>query len=418
MRAGIDAASARRALARALDDATVGARLHARPVHVIAAGKAAAHMARAWLDHSIGATRRMMAVGTYRDVDLPTSVEWHEAGHPLPDRRSIDAATRALDIAREVARDEVLLILLSGGASALLALPLPGISLSDKQRVIDLMLRGGADIHALNTVRKHLSGVKGGRLAAACAGITLTLAISDVVGDDLAVIGSGPGVPDPTTWSDAARAVNRWVNPADLPASITAVVAKGLAGAIAETPKAGNESLARAEARVIASATDAVEGARLVAEQRGYRALVLPERVVGEARVAAGDWLRRVRELREDDREVCVISAGETTVRVRGAGRGGRNQEFALAIADALAAIDGAAVVGSLGTDGIDGPTDAAGAIADGTTIARASKLGLSAADYLQDNNSYRFFQALDDLIVTGPTGTNVGDLQVFLRRV
>ncbi len=192
LRAGIDAASAGGALARALADDDLRRELRAAPVHVIAAGKAAAHMAAAWLSIGDIATRRVLVVGTHQDIVLPPAIEWHEAGHPLPDARSVAAAVRALDMAGSVPSGETLVLLLSGGASALLARPIPGISLEEKQQVVDLMLRGGADIHALNTVRKHISSIKGGRLAAACRGAAITLAISDVVGDDLAVIGSGP----------------------------------------------------------------------------------------------------------------------------------------------------------------------------------------------------------------------------------
>jgi glycerate 2-kinase len=415
-RAGIDGASAATALSRALTDTDLFNELHTAPIHVIAAGKAAATMANAWFGISDLHTRSALAVGTYRDQPLPNNVEWHHAGHPVPDERSVAAASRALQRARAIAADEWLVVLLSGGASALLAKPMDGVTLDDKQRVVRAMLRGGADIHALNTVRKHLSAVKGGRLGAACAGHTITLAISDVVGDDLATIGSGPAVPDPSTWAQAAAALDRYVPTGDQPSSVKAAIAQGLSGSLAETPKPGSPSMRHVRSRVIASRVDAMRGARAAAEQRGYRAVVIDEAITGEARVAARSWIADALTRSAGAAEVCVISSGETTVHVCGQGRGGRNQEFALAIADVLEAHTTAVAVGSVGTDGIDGPTDAAGAVVDSTTLARARDLGLAAPTaYLAENNSYAFFSATGDLIHTGPTGTNVGDLQILL---
>jgi glycerate 2-kinase len=373
-------------------------------------------MTAAWFGISDLVTCTALAVGTHRDQPLPDSVEWHQAGHPLPDARSVAAATRALQRAQAVDAHDLLVVLLSGGASALLAKPMDGVSLEDKQRVVQAMLQGGADIHALNTVRKHLSAVKGGRLAAACPGRTLTLAISDVVGDDLAVIGSGPAVPDPSTWAQAAAALNRYVPATDQPPSVKAIFSKGIGGSLDDTPKPGSARMQKARARVIASRVDAMHGARQAAEQLGYRACVVEQPITGEARVAARSWFEDARTRAEGGGRVCVISSGETTVHVRGRGRGGRNQEFALALADVLAECQTAVAVGSAGTDGIDGPTDAAGAVVDSNTRERARELGLApSTHYLAENNSYAFFSAIGDLIHTGPTGTNVGDLQILL---
>jgi hydroxypyruvate reductase len=387
------------------------------PVHVIAAGKAAASMASAWLVMPGVTTRQTMAVSTHGREMLPPSVEWYHGGHPLPDDGSLAAAARALEIARSVPEDESLVLLLSGGASALLAQPMDGITLDDKQRLVAAMLKGGADIHALNTVRKHLSRIKGGRLAAACRGATVTLAISDVVGDDLAVIGSGPAVPDPSTWQHAAAAIDRFVPRSQQPSAVREAIERGLSGALPETPKPGDVTMRRAIARVIASRSDAMRGAREAAERLGYRCLQLDEAVTGDARAAATSWLATVRQHASSGARVCVVSSGETTVRVTGTGKGGRNQEFALALAEGLANDSAEIVVASAGTDGVDGPTDAAGAVVDTGTLRRASDLGLAPpADYLADNNSYAFFAALGDLISTGPTDTNVGDLQVYLK--
>ena len=368
-------------------------------------------MISAWCALPDLVTRTALAIGTHTHHILPARVEWHQAGHPLPDDRSVAAAARAVETALGVPPDEALVILLSGGASALMALPMEGISLADKQRVVNAMLKGGADIHALNTLRKHLSAVKGGRLAAACAGRTITLAISDVVGDDLAVIGSGPGIADPSTWHDARAALDRHVAATDQPASVRALLASGVAGHLPDTPKPGDAITARVDARVIAGRFDAMAGARQSAEQLGYAVHVVDAPITGEARHAAAAWLNAL-----GDRRGCVISSGETTVRVTGSGKGGRNQEFALALAETLATYGGDVVAGSIGTDGIDGPTDAAGALVDSTTFRRAAALGLYPQAHLNDNNAYAFFDTLGDLIRTGPTGTNVGDLQILLN--
>lgn len=359
--------------------------------------------------------RSIMAIGTHAGPDLPDNVEWHQSAHPFPDERSVAAGRRALEVASRVAPDECLLILLSGGASALMAVPADGLSLEDKQQTVRTMMLAGADIYALNTVRKHLSRVKGGRLAAACAGATLTLAVSDVIGDDLSVIGSGPGVPDASTWRDAASALEQFGGARHLE-SVREFMRRGLDGQIPDTPKPGDRVAARSEAAVIASQRDAIEAARAAAERAGYRVVVLEAPVRGEARESAPLWYARVGELASAvDGAVCVLSSGETTVRVTGSGRGGRNQEFVLALAETIAHADRELVVASIGTDGIDGPTDAAGALVDRTTQVRAGQHGLTPAAILADNNAYDFFAILGDLIHLGPTDTNVGDVQIFL---
>jgi glycerate-2-kinase len=411
----VEAASAERALSRALaDESLVRLLASASSIHLVVAGKAASEMTAAWFQIAPFNPRTTLVVSTHRSPLLAETIEFHLAGHPLPDARRVQAASRALDVARTVDESDVLLVLLSGGASALLARPIGGVTLDDKQRVVDAMLRGGADIRALNTVRKHLSTIKGGRLAESCRGRTVTLAISDVVGDDLAVIGSGPGVPDPSTWREAWDALNRYVLVERQPEAVRALFAAGVEGRIRETPKPGDEIASRITARVIGSRFDAMAGARAAAEERGYRAIVLESPVTGEARTAAPAWLEAALAARVPGVPTCVISSGETTVQVVGNGRGGRNQEFALALAPALATL-GCGVVASAGTDGIDGPTNAAGAVVDATSLERARQLGLDAAAHLDDNDSHAFFAALDDLIVTGPTGTNVGDLQIAM---
>ena len=326
-------------------------------------------------------------------------------------------AATVLEMAARVRPDQTLLLLLSGGASSLLAVPAAGITLDDKRRTIEAMMHGGADIGSLNTIRKHLSAIKGGQLAAGCAGTALTLAVSDVVGDDVSVIGSGPGVADATTWRDAFSALEQFGGGVLLPA-VRERLAAGLGGHIADTPKPADPRLRRAHGQVIASRQDALAGATRAAEARGYAVVVLAEPVVGEARDAALQWHQVVQQhLAALSGPTCVLSAGETTVRVTGAGKGGRNQEFTLALAGALGKSNHDAMAASIGTDGIDGPTDAAGAVVDRTTPARATARGIAdPAVYLGANDAHAFFDALGDLIRIGRTDTNVGDLQIYLR--
>jgi hydroxypyruvate reductase len=401
---------------RATEDRDVSDALAGRGLHVIAAGKAAAAMAAAFVARPHLAIRKAIAIGTHGHAGLPSSVEWIESSHPFPDSRSELAGNRAIAVAQGVHSGEALVILLSGGASALMASPIDGISLADKIDTTRRMMASGADIHALNTVRRHLSKVKGGRLAAACVGATITLAISDVVGDDLHAIGSGPGVPDTTTWSDAAAALERFGGSAHSD-RVRKVTQLGVDGALPDTPKKGHPSMARAVARVIGNRVDAMEGVRAASVGRGYRAIVMPDAVTGEARHAAGDWLRRVQDLiGPSPSKVCVVSSGETTVTVTGAGTGGRNLEFALALAESLPSMPPETAVASVGTDGIDGSSGVAGGIVDRTTMTRAFKAGLAPpGHYLSANDSFAFFAPLDDVVRLGRTDTNVGDLQVLL---
>jgi hydroxypyruvate reductase len=381
---------------------------------LIAAGKAAPAMARAALEVLGSRIGSGLVVGV-ESTSLPPPLEGIVGGHPIPSLASEDAGKRALALAESAGADEELLVLLSGGASALMAAPAEGLTLDDKRRTTDALLRAGADIHALNTVRKHLSRIKGGQLAARAPGPCRTLAISDVVGDDLSFIASGPTVPDPTTFEDALDVLRRFGGIDAYPPPVVAHLTHGVTGRLPETPKPGDPRLARATSAVIGGRRDAMSGAAEFARTLGYHVVVRDAPVVGEARVAAESHVRDVEvAARAAERPVCVVTSGETTVRVRGSGRGGRNQEFALAAVDLVAAL-GTVVAASIGTDGIDGPTDAAGAVVDSTTRIRARASGLDPVDFLRDNNAYAFFAALGDHIHTGPTGTNVGDLQVFL---
>ena len=386
-----------------------------RPYTVVAAGKAASPMFAA-ASTMLHVAEGVIATRFDQLGAVPAGVEVFDAGHPSPNEASVVAAARALAAARAMRPDGVLLVLLSGGASAMLAAPADGITLEDKIDVSRALMAAGAPIHELNCVRKHLSRVKGGRLAAA-ARRSITLALSDVHGpvpDDPSVIGSGPTVPDETTFADAlaiVRARRIRCSP-----GVLAHLERGVRGDADESVKPGDPRLARATYAVIGNRETAVAGARRVSEELGYRTVVIGPATTGEAREAAASFVAEARSRAAGaTRPICVIASGETTVTVRGDGMGGRNQEFALAAAAALAGSDEPMVLGSAGTDGIDGPTPAAGALVDSATLSRATRLGLDPAAYLARNDAYHFFEPLADLIQWGPTGTNVGDIHVLL---
>jgi glycerate-2-kinase len=416
VRAALSAADAGACVGRGLP-AVAEALSAARRWNLIAAGKAAVPMAESLLAGAPGRPALAMAVAPGAVTSLPGDIEYFAGGHPVPTSGSLAAGRRALDVAGATGPDDVLVVLLSGGASALLESPADGVSLADLQATTARLLRAGADISALNAVRKHLSRVKGGRLASACPGRTVALIVSDVVGDDLAVIASGPTVADPTTYGDALAVLDRFGGIGMYPTAVVEALGEGVGGIRTDTPKAGSAGLARTTTMIVGAARDALDGARREAEARGYDVDVEAAPLTGEARAAAGLLLERIQAVAAGRRRrVCLLSSGETTVTVIGTGKGGRNQELALALAGPLAVLPGPAVVASVGTDGIDGPTDAAGAIADTTTIGRARAAGLGApGEYLRDNNAYAFFRGLGDLVMTGPTGTNVGDIQVVM---
>ena len=388
----------------------------------IAAGKAAAPMAKAAA--SVLKNRLRAGLLAAPAAEAFGSFDAIPAGHPVPDAGSERAGRQALDMAASLQPDETLLVLLSGGASALLAVPADGLSLDDKQRATVQLLRAGADIHALNTVRKHLSAIKGGWLASRSAGPVRTFVISDVVGDDVSVIASGPTVPDPSTFAEARQLLDRYGGAPAYPAAVVARLDRGARGEVPETPKPMYPRLVRSDIKVIGSRRDAMLGAQGRALGLGYEVVRIEEPVIGEARVSALAHVRAaVASAQDRPRPLCIVSSGETTVNVTGHGKGGRNQEFALAAAELLGTGLGSSpgrdpspmALASVGTDGVDGPTDAAGAMVDSTTIARAEREGLRPDRFLSDNNAYAFFSALGDLIHSGPTGTNVGDLQVIL---
>lgn len=375
-------------------------------IFVLGAGKASAAMA-AGVERVLG---RRISAGWINVPDGVTArlryVALHSAGHPLPDARGLAGALKIAEFARQAGQHDLVICLISGGASALLPAPAPGVSLAKKQAITSQLLRAGATIQELNTVRKHLSTLKGGQLAAAAyPARVLTLILSDVIGDDLDVIGSGPTVADRSTVADAR-----------------AVLAKyGIAepvGLWRETPKPGDLRLSRVHNLIVGSNRLAIDAAAARARALGYRPLVLSTFIDGETRDIAQMHAAIAKEILASGRParppVCVLSGGETTCTVRGCGLGGRNQEFVLAAALALNGAPGVTVL-SAGTDGRDGPTDAAGAIAGSDTLARAAALGLDPRVYLRNNDSYNFFRPLHSLIHTGPTGTNVMDLRLLL---
>jgi glycerate 2-kinase len=386
-----------------------------RNIFVIGAGKASAQMARA-IERLLGTriSGGLISVKDGHGAKL-RRIEIHECGHPLPDARGVASARRIAQIASQAGPDDLVICLISGGASALLPLPAPPITLAEKQKTTRLLLHCGASIHEINCVRKHISRIKGGQLARLAYPATLlTLILSDVIGDDLDVIGSGPTVPDRSTFADARAIFEKYRIWNKLPFPVR----DRLSSAVEETPKPGDKIFENTNNIIVGSNALAVNAAAIEARRLGFHTLVLSTFIEGEAREVARVHVAIAKEIRATGRPLktpaCVISGGETTVTIRSSGLGGRNQEFALAAALDIAGLRDVAIL-SAGTDGTDGPTDAAGAIAYGTTLAHAEKLGLDAAAFLAHNDSYRFFETTGDLIKTGPTGTNVADVQVIL---
>jgi glycerate 2-kinase len=384
-----------------------------RVLNVVAAGKAARPMARALVDRCRSESRGRSRPGvTLGDVLVANGT------HPVPDRGSLESGLAALKLATATHdRGECLLVLLSGGASAMLAAPAAGLSLPDKIDATRVLLQSGLPIADVNAVRKHMSAIKGGQLAAA-AGQSISFVISDVhapVEDDPAVIGSGPTVGDDSTFASALGALERAGILDAMPAAVVERLGAGLRGDYPETVRPDDPRLRRSAYVVAGSRRDAMAAVAWRAKELGYHVVTVDPPTLGEAREAATRFFEAAAAMsRHAPRPLCIVASGETTVRVTGSGRGGRNQEFALAAARELPTL-GTSALASVGTDGIDGPTDAAGAVADSTTGHRARDRGLNGEIALTDNNAYPFFQALGDLVVTGPTETNVGDLQILL---
>jgi hydroxypyruvate reductase len=388
-----------------------------RKIHVIGGGKAGAAMARATEKLDLPNALRGDSLVNVKDGNR-AKLRWiqlNECGHPVPDQRGVHGAERIAEIATGAGPDDLVLCLVSGGASALLPLPAPPITLEEKQAATRLLLASGANIHEINTVRKHISLIKGGQLARmAYPARVLSLILSDVIGDDLDVIGSGLTAPDASTFGGAKAVLEKYGIIGRVPASVRERIESGARGEIRETPKAGNPAFTRTQNLVVGSNRLAVEAAAAHARELGFNTIILSTMVQGETREIARMHAAIAKEIARYGHPVpppaCVITGGETTVTLRGDGLGGRNQEFVLAAAIDLAGLDGVVVL-SGGTDGTDGPTPAAGAIADGQTIER----GPGAPQYLAANDSYHYFEKLNDLLITGPTNTNVADVRVIL---
>jgi hydroxypyruvate reductase len=388
-------------------------------VFVVGGGKASGRMAEA-VEEILGETLTAGIVVVKDGHAVPTrKVRLVEASHPLPDERGGEGTREILALVEGATSRDLVLCLLSGGASALLELPPPGVSLEDLRRLNGLLLRSGATIQEINALRKHLSRIKGGQLAHRVSPATLiTLVLSDVVGDPLDVIGSGPTVPDTATFQDAMRVIERYDLLEETPPSILRYLEEGGKGKVPETPKEGEPFFSRGRVYILGNNATAVRAAEEQARKLGFRSLLLTTYLEGEAREVGRVLAAVAREVRTTGNPVeppaCLLAGGETTVTLRGEGMGGRNQELALSAALSLAALPGILLL-SFGTDGGDGPTPAAGAFVDGETVRQGEERGLSAGEHLERNDSYPFFKALDSLIITGPTYTNVNDLVLIL---
>jgi glycerate 2-kinase len=388
-------------------------------IFVLGAGKAGASMALA-IEEILG-ERISEGIITvkYGHLEKLHKIKTHEGSHPVPDENGYRAAQAIFRLASRADKDTLVICLISGGGSALMPLPVDGVTLEDKQEVTRVLLSCGATIHEINAVRKHLSLIKGGGLARAVYPATLIcLILSDVVGDDLDSIASGPCVSDSKTFGDCKAIFAKYSIEDEIPASVLQHIELGLAGKVPETAKSGQSIFAATQNVIVAGNFKALLQAKEKADELGYNTLILSSMIEGETRDVASNHIAIAREIQSHGHPVpkpaCLLSGGETTVTIKGAGKGGRNQEFVLAAALKMTGIENIVVL-SAGTDGTDGPTDAAGAIADQNTLQRAALKGLDPQKYLENNDSYHFFNTLNDLYKTGPTNTNVMDLRIIL---
>jgi hydroxypyruvate reductase len=387
--------------------------------YAVGAGKASGAMAEAlehvMFDHITGGAVTVK----YGDLTRLQKIRVSEAGHPVPDQNGVRGCRRIVDILHSVDGRDLVISLISGGGSALMPLPAEGVSLADKRKVTDLLLGCGATIEECNALRKHLSRIKGGHMARlAFPAPVINLMLSDVIGDTLDVIASGPCVPDVSTFGDCQKIIEKYELSKKLPDPVAAHIHRGLLGQVPETPKPGDAVFDNVQHAIIANSTVAIKGAAKKARELGYRTLILSTSIRGETRDVAHVHGAIAREIHASGHPVkppaCILSGGETTVTMRGSGLGGRNQEFALAAALDIHQLNQTVIL-SGGTDGTDGPTDAAGALVDSTTVSRAREMGLDAWQYLNRNDSYHFFHRLGDLLFTGPTHTNVMDMRIIL---
>jgi glycerate 2-kinase len=425
--AGVAAAESYRAIARhlRLEQGTLlvaGKSYHLdryQRILVVGAGKASARMAQA-LEELLGNRISGGVINVKRGFAAPLRViRVNEASHPLPDEAGLEGASAIVELAKQAGARDLIFCLISGGGSALLPAPADGVILDEKIQTTQLLLDCGATIQELNAVRKHTSKLKGGRLASlAFPATVISLILSDVVGDSLDTIASGPTAADYTTFADCLRIVQKYALEERISPAVLQLLRSGASGAVQETPKPGDPVFAHVQNVIVGNNRLALEAARQKAQALGYKSLLLSSFIEGETRVVAALHGAVAKEIIASEnpvqRPACVISGGETTVTVRGTGLGGRNQEFALAAARDIDGMSNVVIL-SGGTDGNDGPTDAAGALADGTTVGRGKALGLDAQMFLRNNDSYNFFKRLGDLLVTGPTFTNVMDLRVVV---
>lgn len=390
-------------------------------VFLVGGGKATAPMARSIEDLLGDRIDEGIINVKYGFTEKLSLTEIIEAGHPLPDEKGVEGTKKILSLLEKAGEKDLVFSLISGGGSALLPRPADQISLADKQDITRRLLECGASIDEINAVRKHISFSKGGQMArAAYPATTINLMLSDVVGDKMDVIASGPFVPDMSTFREAEKILEKY-QLKDMPSSIREHMRKGVENLVPETPKEGEPIFERVYNFIIGSNILALEAVRAEAEKMGYHSLILSSMVEGETREVASVHMAIAKEILNSGRPVsppaCIVSGGETTVTIRGKGRGGRNQEFCLAAAMALMDLPPRVVVLSGGTDGNDGPTPAAGAIVDPFTVKRGKKMGMDASDYLANNDSYHFFKKIDELLMTGPTNTNVMDVRIILVR-
>jgi hydroxypyruvate reductase len=390
-----------------------------RNVYIAGAGKASTPMAKA-LEEILGDRVKGGIINTkYGHVEDLKRVKVHQAGHPIPDRNGMEGARKLMDLVKRAEEDDLVIFVISGGGSALLPLPVEEISLEEKQKTTEILLSCGANIHEINTVRKHISQIKGGRLAlASYPARVISFILSDVIGDDIQSIASGPTSADPTRFEDCLEIFERYKIMERIPRNVLEYIIKGAEGKAPETPKPKDPMFEKTQNLIIGNNFHCLINAKKKAIDLGYNSIILSTYLNGEARDSAIFHAAIAKEVMVSgnpvERPACLISGGETRVTIHGNGKGGRNQEFVLAFAMEIEGIEGIVVL-SGGTDGTDGPTDAAGAIADGLTIKRARELGMDPSSFLKNNDSYHFFKNIGDLLVTGPTNTNVMDLRIVL---
>ena len=386
---------------------------------LVGTGKASSSMARA-IEELFGDRMTKGVITTKYGHLLPLKqTQTIEAGHPIPDRKGYEGARKIQRLLKESGPNDLVIFLLSGGGSALLPFPADGIELKEKQEVTQLLLDSGADIKEINTVRKHISWMKGGWVAKwAYPSTVIALILSDVVGDQLDVIGSGPTVPDPSTFEEAWEILKKYGLLNEITPSIRKHLQSGREGKVEETPKPGEAAFEKVSNILIGSNILALREAKKEAESLGFNTLILSSSIEGETREASRFHTAVAKEVISSGnpipRPACILSGGETTVTIKGKGLGGRNQEFVLAGALEISGVEKVVLL-SGGTDGTDGPTDASGALADHTTVRRAKTMGLNPKAHLENNDAYPFFQKLGDLLITGPTHTNVMDVRIIL---